>query len=136
MVGFQAHPQQRTIPIYLVPQELPRWAKAGVTAYLEVFADADASPTLAIPRAAVIRDGLDVVFFRRDPNDPNTAIRVQADLGAGDGRWVEVNSGVMAGDEIVLEGVYPLMLASSESGERMKGGHFHADGTFHQSEEE
>jgi multidrug efflux pump subunit AcrA (membrane-fusion protein) len=131
MVGMRAHPEQRTIPIYLSPKRLPQWAKAGVTAYLEVFGEDDASPVLAIPQASVIRDGLEVVFFRRDPRDPNVAVRTEADLGASDGRWVEVKSGVMLGDEIVLDGVYPLMLATSSSGERQEGGHFHADGTFH-----
>lgn len=135
-VAFEAHPQHRTIPIYLIPQSLPNWAKSGVTAYLEVYASDDDSPVLAIPEACVIRDGLEVVFFRRDPSDPNTVIRTEADLGASDGRWIEVNSGVMLGDEIVLGGVYPLMLASSSSGERMEGGHFHADGTFHAGEDE
>jgi multidrug efflux pump subunit AcrA (membrane-fusion protein) len=135
-VGFQANSEQRTIPVYLVPQQLPRWGKAGVTAYLEVFADGDVAPVLAIPEAAVIRDGLDTVFFRRDPADPNKVIRMDADLGASDGRWVAVNSGVMLGDEIVLSGVYPLMLASSEAAGRLKGGHFHADGTFHQDDAE
>ncbi len=134
-VGFQAHPGQRTIPIYLVPASLPKWAKSGMTGYLEVFAVDDAPLVLAVPESAVIRDGLDVVFFRRDPGDPNSVIRVEADLGASDGRWVEIRSGVQAGDEIVLGGVYPLMLASSSLGGRQEGGHFHADGTFHESDD-
>ena len=135
-VGFQADSEQRTIPIFMVPDKLPKWAKAGVTAYLEVFTNGRGNEGLAIPEAAVVRDGLDRVFFRRDPSDPNKVIRVLADLGASDGRWIEVKSGVMRGDEIVLGGVYPLMLASSQSGERTKGGHFHADGTFHAGKEE
>ena len=135
-VGFQADSEQRTIPIFMVPDELPSWAKAGVTAYLEVFTNGHGNEGLAIPEAAVVRDGLERVFFRRDPSDPNKVIRVQADLGTSDGRWIEVMSGVMRGDEIVLGGVYPLMLASSQSGGRAEGGHFHADGTFHPSEEE
>ena len=134
-VGFQAHPDQRTIPIFLVPQALPRWAKAGVTAFLEVFTDGNETPTLAIPEAAVVRDGLDRVFFKRDPHDANKVIRVVADLGASDNRWVEVRRGVKMGEEIVLGGVYPLMLASSTSGGVQKGGHFHSDGTFHDRNE-
>ncbi|MCH8252062.1 MAG: efflux RND transporter periplasmic adaptor subunit [Planctomycetes bacterium] len=133
-VGFQAHAQQRTIPIMLVPSTLPSWAKAGVTAYLEVYIAGHDGDVLAIPESAVIRDGLERVFFRRDPSNPNKVIRTVADLGVSDGRWVEVASGVMLGEEIVLGGVYPLMLASSSSGERQKGGHFHADGTFHQED--
>lgn len=134
-VGLHAHPRQRTIPILLVPDVLPKWAKAGVTAYLEVFTGGTCDDVLAIPEAAVVRDGLERVFFRRDPSDPNTVIRTAADLGVSDGRWVEVRSGVMLGDELVLGGVYPLMLATSDSGEMQKGGHFHADGTFHESDE-
>ena len=135
-VGFQADSEQRTIPIFMVPDKLPKCAKAGVTAYLEVFTNGRGNEGLAIPEAAVVRDGLDRGFFRRDPSDPNKVIRVLADLGASDGRWIEVKSGVMRGDEIVLGGVYPLMLASSQLGERTKGGHFHADGTFHAGKEE
>ena len=135
-VGFQADSEQRTIPIFMVPDEFPSWAKAGVTAYLEVFTNGYGGACLAIPEAAVVRDGLERVFSRRDPANPNEVIRMAADLGASDGRWVEVKSGVMRGDEIVLGGVYPLMLASSQLGERAKGGHFHADGTFHASKEE
>ena len=130
-VGFRAHSEQRTIPIYMVPQKLPHWAKPGVTAYLEVFVDGSDEPQLAIPESCVIRDGLDLIFFRRDPHNPNEVIRVEADLGVSDGRWIIVNSGVKAGDEVVLKGVYPLMLASSDSDKAAKGGHFHADGTFH-----
>lgn len=135
-VGFQAHAQQRTIPIMLVPSTLPSWAKAGVTAYLEVYVNGHGGDVLAIPESAVVRDGLVRVFFRRDPSNANMVIRTVADLGASDGRWVEVASGVMRGDEIVLGGVYPLMLASSSSGERQEGGHFHADGTFHPQDDE
>ncbi|MFH1419963.1 MAG: efflux RND transporter periplasmic adaptor subunit [Planctomycetota bacterium] len=134
-VGFQAHPEQRTIPIYLVPEGLPRWAKAGVTAYLEVLVDGGDEPVLTIPEAAIVRDGLDKVFFRRDPRDPDQVVRIVADLGATDNRWIEVKSGVRPGDEIVLGGVYPLMLASSTTGEMQKGGHFHADGAFHETKE-
>jgi hypothetical protein len=130
-VGFQAHPGERTVPIYLVPDALPRWAKAGVTAYLEVFVNGGEDAVVAIPEAAVVRDGLERVFFRRDPHDPDQVLRVVAEFGATDGRWVEVVAGLHAGDEIVLGGVYPLMLASSTSGDRQEGGHFHADGTFH-----
>ncbi|MEY2712060.1 MAG: hypothetical protein RL005_282, partial [Planctomycetota bacterium] len=44
-----------------------------------------------------------------------------------------VRSGVREGDEVVLEGAYQLMLATSGSAPR--GGHFHADGTFHEGED-
>lgn len=135
VVGFEAHTEERTVPIFLVTKSLPTWAKAGVTAYLEVYIKGTSSSVLAVPESAVIRDGLDDVLFRRAPGNPDEVIRLIADLGASDGRWVEIKSGVRAGDEVVLGGVYPLMLASSESGAAQKGGHFHPDGTFHGEED-
>ena len=134
-VGFQAHPDERTVSVYLVPDELPRWAKAGVTAYLEVQTKGNGNSVWAIPEAAVVRDGLEKVFFRRDPSDPDRVTRVVAELGTSDGRWIEVMHGVSDRDEIVLGGVYPLVLATSESGEIQQGGHFHGDGMFHQGED-
>ena len=82
----------------------------------------------------MIQDGLKKIFFRRDPKDPEKVIRLEADLGINDGRWVVVKSGVREGDEVVLDGVYQLMIATSGGVE--KGGHFHADGTFHADEDE
>ena len=49
-----------------------------------------------------------------------------------DGRWVALLSGVRDGDEVVLDGAFQLMLATS--GSIQKGGHFHSDGTFHEGE--
>jgi len=40
---------------------------------------------------------------------------------------------VKEGDEVVLNGLYQLMVATS--GSIQKGGHFHADGTFHEGDE-
>ncbi len=134
-VGFEAHTEERTVPIFLVTDSLPTWAKAGVTAYLEVFLAGNSNGVLAVPESAVIRDGLNDVMFRRNPKNPDEVIRIIADVGVTDGRWVEIKSGVRAGDEVVLGGVYPLMLASSESGAAQKGGHFHPDGTFHGEED-
>jgi hypothetical protein len=70
--------------------------------------------------------------FRRDPKNPDRAIRLEADLGVSDGRWVAILSGVKEGDEVVTSGHYQLMLATSATA--VKGGHFHADGTFHEGE--
>ena len=91
--------------------------------------DATATPELAIPLAAVQRDGLTPVIFRRAPDNPNEAIRIDGDLGIDDGRWVVVLSGLRDGDEVVLDGGFQLMLATS--GQIQQGGHFHSDGTFH-----
>lgn len=131
MLGLEAHPEERTITLLATPDELAPWIRPGMSAFLEVVVASTESPSLAIPRSAIVQDGLTHVFFRRDPKDPNKAIRMEADMGVSDGRWVVLNSGVMRGDEVVLAGVYELKLATQQSGVTQEGGHFHADGAFH-----
>jgi multidrug efflux pump subunit AcrA (membrane-fusion protein) len=130
-----ADADRRTIDLVLSPSEAsspPAWAKAGVSAFLEVVTQGDERDELAIPLKCVARDGTAAIIFRRDPADPNKANRMEADLGLDDGRWVAIKSGVAEGNEIVLDGVYQLMVATS--GSITKGGHFHPDGTFHEGD--
>jgi multidrug resistance efflux pump len=138
-----ADAERRTLELILTPAAgttAPAWAKAGVSAFLEVVtnsasagAGGSGGEELAIPLKCVARDGTQAIIFRRDPADSNKAIRMEADLGLDDGRWVVVKSGVAEGNEIVLDGVYQLMVATS--GTITKGGHFHPDGTFHEGED-
>ena len=132
-LGLAGDPNDRTLELFVVPDELKPWARPGVSAQLEIVTDSTASPELAIPLAAVQRDGLSPVIFRRNPSNPNEAIRMEADLGLDDGRWVALLSGLRDGDEVVLDGAFQLMLATS--GSIQKGGHFHSDGTFHEGED-
>ncbi len=131
-----AEAERRTIELIMTPapnQPRSTWARAGVSGFLEVVVEGGQRPELAIPLACVARDGTQSIIFRRDPSDPNKAIRMEADLGMDDGRWVVIRSGVAEGNEIVLDGVYQLMVATS--GTITKGGHFHPDGTFHEGDE-
>jgi HlyD family secretion protein len=132
LLGSDANPSQRTLDLFLEPNTVPAWARPGVAGFLEIETAGAAEPVLAIPLAATLQDGLERVLFRRDPADADKVIRLEADLGLDDGRWVEVKSGLREGDEVVLAGAYELMLASS--GSAAKGGHFHSDGTFHAGE--
>ena len=118
----------RTIGMIVVPESIAAWARPGVAVAVEVMFDGG-RPELAIPRRAVVVDGGRPFVFRRDPADPDQAIRIEADLGRDDGRWVEILSGVAEGDEIVVEGHDQLLLAGI--GVKPAEGHFHADGTFH-----
>lgn len=128
-LGLTGDPDTRTLDLFVIPGELRPWARPGVSAQVEIVTDTTAEPVLAIPLAAVQRDGLVPVVFRRDPSNPNEVIRMEADLGMDDGRWVALLSGVRQGDEVVLDGAFQLMLATS--GTIQRGGHFHSDGTFH-----
>lgn len=131
-----ADAERRTIELVMTPAgdvPLAPWARAGVSAFLEVVVSGHGGEELAIPLACVARDGTQSIIFRRDPADPDKSIRMDADLGVDDGRWVVIKSGVAEGNEIVLDGVYQLMVATS--GSITKGGHFHPDGTFHEGNE-
>ena len=130
-IGLEADALERKIDLIVTPngQSLPGWARRGVSAEMEIVLDQTDQPLLAVPKSAVIKDGLEKVIFRCDPKDPNKVIRLEADLGISDGRWVVIESGITDGDEVVNHGIYELMLASG--GGKDKGGHFHADGTFH-----
>lgn len=128
-IGLAADADERTVDLVVSPDALAPWARAGVSAHLEITL-AGGQQELAIPLSAVVRDGARAIIFRRDPANPDKAIRMEADLGLSDGRWVVIASGVKEGDEVVLGGNFQLMLASSGSQE--KAGHFHSDGTFHE----
>ena len=131
-LGLTGDATDRTVDLYVVPDDLADWARPGVSAQLEIVVDDTSTAELAIPLAAVQRDGLTPVLFRRDPKDPNVAIRIDADLGIDDGRWVAVLSGLQDGDQVVLDGGYQLVLSTSNT--TQEGGHFHADGTFHKGD--
>ena len=132
--GLEAHPKESTLTLLATPDERAIWIRPGVSAFLEVELESTEAPALAVPRSAIVQDGLTHVLFRRDPSNPNAAIRIEADMGVSDGRWVVLQSGVMRGDEVVLDGAYELTLASRESagGSASQGGHVHADGSVHE----
>ncbi|MCH2133221.1 MAG: HlyD family efflux transporter periplasmic adaptor subunit [Phycisphaerales bacterium] len=131
-LGLTGDADDRTVDLHVIPDDLADWARPGVTAQLEIVTDSTRAPELSIPLSAVQRDGLQPVIFRRAPDNPNEAIRLEADLGVDDGRWIAVLSGLRDGDQVVLDGGFQLMLATS--GTMPTGGHFHADGTFHEGD--
>ncbi len=132
-LGLAADPLERMIDLFATPEALRAWARPGVSAHLEVTTGGG-QDELAIPISSVVQDGLARVIFRREPENPDRLQRLVADLGVDDGRWIVIHSGVREGDEVVLDGAYQLLLATS--GTLEKGGHFHADGTFHAGEDD
>ena len=131
-IGLNADPDERTVELLTQPGKLATWARTGVAAFLEVTVEGG-QEDLAVPLSAIARDGAKPILFRRDPGDADKVIRLEADVGIHDGRWIVINSGVKEGDEVVVDGSYQLMLASSATA--AKGGHFHPDGTFHEGED-
>ena len=131
-LGYIGDAAQRTIPIYVDPESSPVWARPGVTAYVEVYVDGNASPCLAIPKSCVVRSGITDLIFRRLPKEPDRVMSIEVELGADDGRWIEVRSGLRKGDQVVKEGAYELKLANAQA--KRKAGHICADGTWHEGE--
>lgn len=131
-LGLTAHETDRTVSLYVTPDQTTSWARAGVGGFLEVTLSEQTPKQLAIPVSSVVQDGLERVFYRRDPKDPDRALRVLADPGPSDGKWVVLKSGVKEGDQVVHEGVYALKLTSS--GQQAPAGyHYHADGALHKN---
>lgn len=126
-----ANAAERTIDVYASPAQHAAWARDGVGGFLEVTL-AGGTPELSLPLAAVVRDQGRPYIFRRDPANADKAIRLDADLGVSDGRFIAILSGVKEGDEIVVGGNDQLMLAMG--GSAPKGGHFHSDGTWHEED--
>ena len=129
-LGPSGDPRTRTFDVFVSPSDAElRFVRPGLAVFVEIITETTAGTELAIPKSCVLPDGLDRVFFRRDPKDPDKVIRIVGDFGQDDGKWIEVMSGIMDGDEIVLAGAFELVLASSS--QTPTGGHFHADGTWH-----
>ncbi len=132
-IGVTGDPDRRTTDVFVDFEESKPWVHPQVVGVAEVLIEGSRDPIdLAIPARALIQDGLETVFFRRDPSDKDTVIRTVADLGISDGRWTTILSGIGEGDEVVIDGVYQLKLATS--GQEVVTGHFHADGTFHEED--
>lgn len=91
--------------------------------------EGDAEEVL-VPLRCVVFDGLEAVVFKRAPASPDVVIRTPVDLGNRNDAEVEVLAGLMEGDEIVADGARQLKHATG--GRQPAGGHFHADGTWHE----
>ncbi len=125
-----ADARHRTADLILFPEATAPWALDGVSADAELILSDTEEAVAAVPVSALTRDGLDTILFRRDPKNPDKALRLKADLGVTAGDWVAVESGLGVGDEVVVGGIQQLKLATQ--GTKSTTGHFHADGTFHE----
>lgn len=96
----------------------------------------EAELSVCVPRSAIVRLGLAKVVFVRDEHDENRFLAVEVIPGLVAGEWTSVE-GLPDDDdlEIVSEGAYELKLALS-SDVAKPSGHFHADGTFHDGEDD
>jgi membrane fusion protein, heavy metal efflux system len=82
----------------------------------------EAELRMAVPHGAIIEDGgRDVVYVQIGGE---SFARRPVELGIRDGEWVEVRSGVQAGERVVSRGAYLLRLAAV-GGDEIGHGHTH-----------
>jgi cobalt-zinc-cadmium efflux system membrane fusion protein len=77
--------------------------------------------SLVVPAGAIQRDGDESIVFVALGN--NRFERRRVEVGRSTSAFVEVASGLAAGEEVVVEGAF--LLKSEASKERMGGGHTH-----------
>ena len=66
---------------------------------------------LSIPRSAVIGDSVGQSVFVVEFGLPNTFLKTPVQLGMKNDQFVEILRGVFPGDDVVVEGAYPLAFA-------------------------
>ena len=137
-IGVSGNQQRRLVDVYIQldkDQHQSNWLRPHINCIADIIIDGSSeAEELSIPKRAIIQDGLSSYFFRRDPRDPDVAIKTEADVGAANDTWVIIQSGIAEGNEVVIDGIYELKLISSKNNTGTDGGHFHADGSYHEGE--
>ena len=105
---------------------------AGLSATAQVRVARSLHEEVLVAEDCVVRDGLELMVFRRDPNDARSVVRTPVELGMRAAGKVEVLAGLLDGDSVVQKGIY--QLKQTGLGRTQQAGHFHADGSFHDGE--
>lgn len=133
-IGFDV--EAGLIPVYAVfPKETPR-GRVGARGSFTCETDDRAEESTCVPRSAIVRIGLKPTVFVRDEDDEDRFLAIEVTPGETAGGWTAV-VGLPDDDdlEVVSEGAYELKLALTNESSKSVG-HFHADGTFHEGEDE
>lgn len=115
-----------------VPNEDKQFAH-GLPAVANVQIKESEFEEAIVPENCVMFDDLQAVLFKRDAAKPDFVIRTPIEIGNRSAGRFEVFSGVIEGDEIVCNGIHQIKALGA--GKAPEGGHFHADGTWHDGEE-
>ena len=123
----------QTRRLYFSPDNLPAEASAGQLCRIDIY-DAPAEPGIvSVPDSAIVKVGTDDVVFVEVQEGEYAMIKVHA----GDSRRsMTPVSGLQPGQRIVVKGGYELKYIIPGNNETKKAGHFHADGKFHEGEDE
>ena len=128
-----AERKTRRIALEAIVPNPDRKLPDGLSASARVLVKESANEEVLLPLDCIVSDGLEKIVFLRDPDKANVVIRTPVELGLSGGGMVEVISGLLDGDTVVEKGKHQLKQAGQ--GKAPKGGHFHADGTWHLKDE-
>jgi cobalt-zinc-cadmium efflux system membrane fusion protein len=123
MVGFGTviDPVSRTAPLLFEFANPDQRLRIGMAVRANVYSG-QAVDAIAVPFAAVVDDGGQSVVYVQRGGEAFERRAVQ--LGVRDGDWVEVRSGVAAGERVVSKGAYQVRLAATAPA-AMGEGHVH-----------
>jgi cobalt-zinc-cadmium efflux system membrane fusion protein len=123
LVGFGnvIDPVSRTAPLVFEFPNPDARLRIGMAVRASVYSG-QAAAVLAVPFAAVVDDGGQSVVYVQRGGEAFERRAVQ--LGLRDGDWVQVRSGVTAGERVVSKGAYQVRLAATAPA-AMGEGHVH-----------
>ena len=108
-VGNVIDPRSRTLPVRFAVPNPEGTLKVGMLAEGRILLG-DPAPGVAVPASAIQdENGLSVVYVKITGNSFERRV---VDVGASDGSWTLVSSGVDLGEEVVTAGAYQVSLAS------------------------
>ena len=110
--GLEVDPQTRTVPLIYEMNNAKAGLRTGQALRLHVET-ASAREVLSIPHSALVEEsGVFVVFVQVSGE---TFQRREVRLGIRDGAWIEVLSGLSAGERVVTSGAYAVRLAGASN---------------------
>ncbi|MES2759119.1 MAG: efflux RND transporter periplasmic adaptor subunit [Pseudomonadota bacterium] len=123
LVGFGSviDPVARTAPLVFEFANPDRRLRIGMAVKANVYSG-NAADAIAVPFAAVVDDGGQSVVYVQRGGEAFERRAVQ--LGVRDGDWIELRSGVSAGERVVSKGAYQVRLAATAPA-AMGEGHVH-----------
>ncbi|MCP3983276.1 MAG: efflux RND transporter periplasmic adaptor subunit [bacterium] len=108
-VGKLADPQTGTYPVELWLENPQGRLRAGMVAKLHFPAPEGEKTGPQVPRGALVRrDGKLVVFVIEGSGEEQRAVSRPVEVGRKAGDQVEILSGVLVGDRVVVEGLFAL----------------------------
>ena len=121
-VGSTLDPVRRTVPVTVEVDNRSGVLKAGMLVTGRLLAG-EAESAVAVPAEAVRdEDGLLVAYVQIGGE---TFERRAVEVGATDGLWTIIRSGVRRGEHVVTRGAYSIKLSSLNTSEISDHGHPH-----------